>query len=387
MIMPHTKSRQPAAGFTLVELVIVIVIVGIIATVVLRGVGQMADTAKVEETKQELNMLANGIVGNPALQNNGVRSDFGYVGDIGSLPPNLDALYANPGSYATWRGPYVDNRFTQLPTDYKTDPWGALYSYGGSTEITSTGSGSPITRRLANSSSHLLYNRTGGTVLDLDGTPPGPDYVDSISISLIQPNGAGGYSTRTATVDPGGYFAIDSIPIGNHQLQIVYQPTGDTIRRYVSLTPNSEIFSSFHLPQNYWSGTGGVSGTGLEHVAGSDSLYPDCHGFYFWITNSSAGGISIASLTATWTGVTAYYRYVIWDGTTVFNSTNPKNGSGQTATFTTPQTIAPGQTLRVDIDFFKTQPTGGPDADLDNTTVTIDLSDGSSFDVVTEACP
>lgn len=388
-MMPNTRKLLMVnrGGFTLIELVIVIVIVGIIATIVLNGVGQMADTAKVEQTKQELDLLATAIVGNPQLQNNGVRADFGYVGDIGALPPNLDALYSNPGSYSTWRGPYINNRFTQLATDYKTDPWGSTYSYSGGTEITSTGSGSSITRRLANASDHLLRNTTGGVILDLDGTPPGPDYRDSLSVQLTQPNGAGGLATRSAAIDPSGYFALDSIPIGNHQLQIVYAPTGDTIRRYVSITPNTETFAEYHLPANYWTG-GAMGGTGgLDHVIASDSLYPDCHGFYFWVTNNGSSGISIGSLIASWSGVTAYYRYVIWDGTTVFNSNNPKNGSGEVATFTVPQTIAAGQSVRVDIDFFKTQPTGGPDADMNNVVITIELSDGTSFDVTTGSCP
>ncbi|MBD3403981.1 prepilin-type N-terminal cleavage/methylation domain-containing protein, partial [candidate division GN15 bacterium] len=170
MVTGGTHNRG-SAGFTLIELVIVVVIAGILVTVALQGTRQISDTARVEETRQEMDALAMAIAGNPGLHNNGVRTDFGYVGDVGALPPNLDALYANPGGYATWNGPYIRNRFTQIADDYKTDAWGTLYAFGG-IAITSTGSGENLTRRVAPSSDHLLYNSVAGNVYDLDGTPP-----------------------------------------------------------------------------------------------------------------------------------------------------------------------------------------------------------------------
>src|SRR5512140_2358834 len=119
----------PPKGFTLVELIIAIVLTGILLTVAMRAGLNITQTGRVEETKQKLDALAWAIAGNPNLQTNGIRSDFGYVGDVGSLPANLDALVANPGGYATWRGPYISNRFTQVPDDYKKDAWGTAYTY------------------------------------------------------------------------------------------------------------------------------------------------------------------------------------------------------------------------------------------------------------------
>jgi prepilin-type N-terminal cleavage/methylation domain-containing protein len=157
-------------GFTLIEVIIVVVIAGILVTVALRSAGMIANTARTEETKQELEALATAMIGNPELENNGVRSDFGYVGDVGAMPPNLDALYSNPGSYATWRGPYIDNEFTQKTDDYKKDAWDAAYAYGG-VNITSHGSGSDIVRTLGKSTDDFTLNQVKGIVLDLDGTP------------------------------------------------------------------------------------------------------------------------------------------------------------------------------------------------------------------------
>ncbi len=383
--MPYWFGNE--RGFTLVEVVIVIVIAGILATVALQSGSHIFETAKVEETKQELDALTFATVGNPELENNGVRSDFGYVGDIGAMPANLDALYSNPGGYTTWNGPYIANRFTQITDDFKKDAWGTDYTYAGGVEITSTGSGSNIVRKTAGSASELLVNQVAGIILDADGSPPGSVYKDSISVRLTIPNGAGASITKMTIPDLGGYFGFDSIPIGNHDIEIIYQPTDDTIKRFVSVIPNSELYSEYALAANVWYDTTGGWSPGITHISGSDSLYADCHGFYFWIENNSGSDITVSSATLTWSPPSTFFRYIIWDGTIVFDRVNPKAGSGELITFSSPQLIIDGQRIKIDFDFFKGSPTGGADADMDNLTFTVTFSDGSIFDVTTGACP
>jgi prepilin-type N-terminal cleavage/methylation domain-containing protein len=377
------NKLQNKNGFTLIELVLVIVIIGIMASVALKSGGELYETAKIEETKQELDALAVAIAGNPELNNNGVRSDFGYVGDVGAMPADLDALYANPGGYSTWRGPYIDNRFTQVAADYKTDGFGASYVYAGAATITSTGANTNIVRRLANSTDDLLYNNVSGNIFDYDGSPPGSIYADSITIQMTVPNGSGAMATRTGSADRGGYFKFDSVPIGNHALQIVYRPTSDTLFRLVSVSPHSASHSEYRLRSNVWYSS---AGGGLTLVTGSDSLITDCHGLYFYILNSTGGPIDISSISLDY-ALTGYYRQVKWDGATVFDEVNPAAGSGDLASFTSTQTIADGAAVRIDIDVFKSTPTGGPNISVNGTTFTVTFSDGSSFDITTGACP
>ncbi|RME30712.1 MAG: type II secretion system protein, partial [Candidatus Zixiibacteriota bacterium] len=93
-------------GYSLIELVVVLIIVGILASVALKSLRTAGVVAKTEQTRHELDKLAWAITGNPERSSGGVRSDYGYIGDVGALPPNLDALVTNPG-YATWKGPYI----------------------------------------------------------------------------------------------------------------------------------------------------------------------------------------------------------------------------------------------------------------------------------------
>jgi prepilin-type N-terminal cleavage/methylation domain-containing protein len=260
---PSWHRFHRCGGFTLIELVIVIVITGILVTTMIAGIGKVGDGLRFEQARKELDELAIAITGNSALQMNGVRQDFGYVGDIGALPPNLDALVVNPGSYATWRGPYVPERFLQAPADFKTDPWGQEYVLTP-TSVISDGSGSAITRTFATSLDNLLYNRLEGNIVDLTGTPPGQVFAESLLIILQQPDGAGGIMSRLSTPDRGGFFVFDSVPVGQHSVEVIYTPDADTLERMAVVLPGGVSYLTDFLSGDRWYDTVAV-GTPLAH--------------------------------------------------------------------------------------------------------------------------
>ncbi|MDH3890256.1 MAG: type II secretion system protein GspG [candidate division Zixibacteria bacterium] len=247
---------RSTAGYSLLELVIVIVIVAIIATVAMKSQTATNDIVRVEETKGELEQLAWAITGNQSLVSGGSRIDFGYVGDVGALPSNLDDLISNPGGLATWDGPYVQDDFYAAvggpSSEFKTDAWGRAYQFSGGATIVSTGGGTTITQRLANSLDDLLYNRLTVTVVDLDNDPPGSVYRDSVRLILIHPDGAGGFATRNSSPDANGLALFDSIPIGQQTLRTVYLPSNDTLTRLVTFTPGGDSFMQTQLFGDLW---------------------------------------------------------------------------------------------------------------------------------------
>jgi len=275
-----------------VELVLVIVIVGILATIAANRMASVTDTVRVEETRREMDVLSMAIVGNPDIQTNGIRSDFGYVGDVGSFPPNLDALTTNPG-YSTWNGPYVTSGILQDPDDYKTDAWQTQYTYNGNVAISSVGSGTALVRNLASSPDQIIYNRVRGNIYDYDGTPPGFAGRDSVTILLRVPDGIGGIAVKTTKPDAGGYFAFDSIPIGNHDLDIIYLPQADTLHRFAAVLPNSRGYSQYYLSGNFWSSAAG-GGTLIAHwkfdeSSGDVASDASGHGFNGTLINMDPG--------------------------------------------------------------------------------------------------
>ncbi|MEW5994421.1 MAG: prepilin-type N-terminal cleavage/methylation domain-containing protein [Candidatus Zixiibacteriota bacterium] len=242
-------------GYSLFELIVVIIILGILTSVAIGTLTISSDTARVEETKKELDQLAWAIAGQPDLRSGGQRTNFGYVGDVGAMPTNLDALVSNPG-YGTWDGPYIRDDFYPSAaggeTEFKVDAWGAAYSYSGGTTITSTGGSSTITRQIAASLDDLLRNAVTVVVTDLASVPPGATYSDSVDVLLTVPNGAGSVTTKSSNPGSDGFVQFDSIPIGNHLLRVVYLPTSDTLNRRVIIEPGHDEHLSVSLAEALW---------------------------------------------------------------------------------------------------------------------------------------
>jgi prepilin-type N-terminal cleavage/methylation domain-containing protein len=249
----NRRSTRADQGYSLIETILVVIILGILATVALGSLRSADNTARTARTRAAMDKLAFAIAGNPELVSGGGRTDFGYVGDIGALPPNLTALVTNPG-YATWSGPYLDNQFLLNGTATATfkDAWGIAYSYSGGTAIQSHGSGTTLSRTVTPSIGDLLYNRLNLTLLDFDEHPPGATLKDSVLISLTIPNGSGSTTTRSTTPHRDGSAAIDSIPIGRHHLRVINFPTNDTLNRIVTIEPGESTYLRMTFPADLW---------------------------------------------------------------------------------------------------------------------------------------
>ncbi len=115
------------SGYALIEVVAVIVILGTLAAMAATHLGTTIDYTRFQEARIEMDRLAVAIAGDPSLVSSGVRTDYGYVGDVGAMPPNLAALVTNPGGYSTWNGPHIGS--TAYPDGYKTDGWGVAYVF------------------------------------------------------------------------------------------------------------------------------------------------------------------------------------------------------------------------------------------------------------------
>jgi general secretion pathway protein G len=101
-------------GFTMIELLVVLVIIGLLAGLVGPQMFGKVDSSKVKTAETQIKMLKG------ALQT--------YRLDVGSFPAaedGLTALIKKPASgpaAAQWQGPYLDE---EIPAD----PWGGAYQY------------------------------------------------------------------------------------------------------------------------------------------------------------------------------------------------------------------------------------------------------------------
>ena len=263
-------------GFSLVELLILIVVVGLMAAVAMKSMTVAVEDTRRSQTERKLEAVAHAIVGDPEKMHDGTRSDFGYVGDVGAFPANLSALYTNPG-YSTWKGPYISTGITQDSTSYRKDAWGRDLTYSGGVVVSSTGNGTAINKRLADSSADYLLNSVSGMIRDKNDSVPGGIYPDSVQILVDIPNGSGGTTTRMYHPQSSGAFLLDSVPAGNRFFRFVYSPANDTIRKYYTVLPrhlgDPELEVRFSMPY-FAIGGGGGGCTGTDSMI----LRPDGDG-------------------------------------------------------------------------------------------------------------
>jgi general secretion pathway protein G len=141
--------RRTSAGFTLIELVIIIVVVGILASFGIARYADFLQESKIAATRTEMATIKRAIVGNSQIVAGGRYTDVGFEGNIGHPPGSLAELVTRPDTISVyniiarlgWNGPYLDS----AGGDYRKDAWGQDYVYDASARtITSTGSGSSI---------------------------------------------------------------------------------------------------------------------------------------------------------------------------------------------------------------------------------------------------
>jgi general secretion pathway protein G len=105
----NSKVRRPARGFTLLEILVVLAIIGLIAAIAAPQVFKSLGGAKSDSAKVQIESLSTAI-------------DL-YRLEVGKLPPDLEALIEKPSGEDRWNGPYL--RKKTIPVD----PWGNPFQY------------------------------------------------------------------------------------------------------------------------------------------------------------------------------------------------------------------------------------------------------------------
>lgn len=104
----YSRRKSSLAGFTLIELMLVVIIIGVLAAMVMPRLVGRTEQARVAAAKADIN------------SNIPVGLDL-FEMDMGRYPNTLEELMQKEGEEGAWKGPYLK----KLPKD----PWGKPYNY------------------------------------------------------------------------------------------------------------------------------------------------------------------------------------------------------------------------------------------------------------------
>ena len=106
--MQRTDPPTTAAGFTLIEILVVMAIIGMLAVMVAPNIFNQQAGAQRDAALSQISALE------AALDT--------YRLDVGQYPDSLEGLVENDSGRAAWNGPY-------LRREVPLDPWGNEYVY------------------------------------------------------------------------------------------------------------------------------------------------------------------------------------------------------------------------------------------------------------------
>lgn len=103
------RSKQLMRGFSLIEMMVVITIMGILAVALIRTANSYVKSTRKRAAKTMLRTIGMGI--------------NQYHADMNSYPETLQDLITQPNDAKNWNGRYIERK--TLPKD----PWGQQYIY------------------------------------------------------------------------------------------------------------------------------------------------------------------------------------------------------------------------------------------------------------------
>ena len=236
MTLPILSNKSPSPhsdGFTLLEILMVVALVAVVAVTSIIVITDSLNESRFQDTLNKMHQIANAMIGDPSLKENGARTSFGFLGDIGAIPTaaqSISVLVTNSVPLPAWavdttvnfgigwNGPYLSGE--NSGTDYTKDAWGnafvysptasppTLVSLGADGVAGGTGYNQDITVTLPS-------ELTTATTVSGYVTNHYSAFKTAVDVQLNYPNGSGVLVQTPYTVTtPTGFFTFSNVPYG-----------------------------------------------------------------------------------------------------------------------------------------------------------------------------
>ena len=251
MISRFRKTRiGDESGFTLIEILMVIILISILAVGSLELFSDSANDSRYQETLNRMNQVREALIGNPDLKVDGARSSFGFVGDIGALPDSgtglqalmnnstgLGVFTARPDLRLTygWNGPYLG--IVDITATTVNDGWGRplLYDAPTSFQATLTSYGADGAAGGTGLNQDVLItipeSLTSATLVGFVCQNSGP-FDGEADIEVNYPDGDGNLSQVIQHVSVGmnGSFNFFTVPFGIRSITVYVPDKGSATK-------------------------------------------------------------------------------------------------------------------------------------------------------------
>ena len=154
----HRAALPPAipvgrffySGFTLLEMLLVLFIMGLLASAATVMTDSLDTQARYDETKRRMTLVKRAIAGDVSRSINGQPDLGGFVADIGRPPATMQELLeqgalpafsqdSGSGLWVGWRGPYLDAVGAKVFHDGYGNPGSAVDNYGWDFDVSASG--------------------------------------------------------------------------------------------------------------------------------------------------------------------------------------------------------------------------------------------------------
>lgn len=132
----RSAIRTDSPGFTLIEIMMVLLLLGILTRIAITAFTDFSTEAKTTVSRDKMNAIKSAIVGDARFVAGGKYTKQGYEAHCLAPPTLLTDLPTMPGAGTCsvvydpftkrgWRGPYVST----TDTNWNKDGWGTTFEY------------------------------------------------------------------------------------------------------------------------------------------------------------------------------------------------------------------------------------------------------------------